>query len=321
MQITCQPTPLYRVIIGICAYDEEDNIGHLLQNLLSEQHIGERCKILVICSGCTDHTPEIVREFQEEDVRIELLREDLRKGKSNALNRIFRIARDSAEILVLVNADALPEKGSIGELVSKLSDYNVGAVFAQPVPFEAPSGTCFGIVRVIWRLHHVISLIETPKLSGELCAIRTAYLREIPENAATDEPYIERAIRMQNKRVLYLPDALVRIRCPTNIIDLIKQRKRIWIGHIQLKASTGYKVSTSSFKNMFRAVAVLRLRDILYLLPGGFLEAIAYLQARVAVKKGAVPYIWEPIRSTKTSLCLPDKPVSEEESVEARTAG
>jgi hypothetical protein len=88
-----------------------------------------------------------------------------------------------------------------------------------------------------------------------------------------------------------------------------------------LKASTGYKVSTSSFKNMFRAVAVLRLRDILYLLPGGFLEAIAYLQARVAVKKGEVPYIWEPIRSTKTSLCLADKPVSEEESVEARTAG
>ena len=117
---------------------------------------------------------------------------------------------------------------------------------------------------------------------------------------------------MQNKHISYAPDSLVHIRCPANIIDLMKQRKRIWIGHIQLKHSTGYKVSTSSFRNMLRAVAALGLRDILCLLPGGFLEAVAYLQARIAVKKGDIPYIWEPIRSTKTSLSPTNKPVSEE---------
>jgi uncharacterized membrane protein YccF (DUF307 family) len=61
--------------------------------------------------------------------------------------------------------------------------------------------------------------------------------------------------------------------------------------------------------------------DILYLLPGGFLEAVAYLQARIAVKKGNIPYIWEPIRSTKTSLSPTSMSVSEEESVEERIAG
>jgi cellulose synthase/poly-beta-1,6-N-acetylglucosamine synthase-like glycosyltransferase len=287
-------------MIGICAYDEEGNIEHLLQNLLSEQHLREPYKILVVCSGCTDHTPQIVRRFHENVPSIDLLIEKVRRGKSNALNKIFRTARSSAEILVLVNADALPEKGSINRILSRLSDHDVGAVFAQPVPSHVPSRICYGIGRTIWRLHHIISIAETPKLSGELCAMRAAYLLEIPENTATDEPYIERAIRMQNKRILYSPDAIVHIRCPANIIDLIKQRKRIWIGHIQLKYSTGYKVSTSSFKNMFRAVAALRFTDILYLLPGGFSEAIAYLQARIAVKKGTIPCVWEPIRSTKT---------------------
>ena len=229
-----------------------------------------------------------------------MLTENVRRGKSNALNKIFRMAHESAEILVLVNADALPEKDSINRLLSRLSDHDVGAVFAQPVPSHVPGGICCGIGRTIWRLHHIISAAEKPKLSGELCAMRVAYLHEIPENTATDEPYIERAIRMQNKRILYLADAVVRIRCPTNISDLITQRKRIWIGHIQLKYSTGYKVSTSSFKNMLRAIAALRLRDIVYLLPGGFSEAIACLQARIAVKKGIIPYVWEPIRSTKT---------------------
>ena len=139
----------------------------------------------------------------------------------------------------------------------------------------------------------------TPKLSGELCAIRSAYVQEIPENAATDEPYLERAIRKQHKEILYVPEALVYVRCPTNIVDLIKQRKRIWIGHIQLQETTGYKVSTSSLKNILRAASSLKPSEIPYLLLGGLIEMISYLQARAAFSKGTVPFAWEPIRSTK----------------------
>jgi cellulose synthase/poly-beta-1,6-N-acetylglucosamine synthase-like glycosyltransferase len=139
----------------------------------------------------------------------------------------------------------------------------------------------------------------TPKLSGELCAMRSAYVQEIPENAATDEPYLERTIRKQHKKILYVPQALVYVRCPTNIVDLIKQRKRIWIGHIQLHQTTGYKVSTSSLKNILRAASSLKPREIPYLLLGGFIEMISYIQARAAFSKGTIPFAWEPIRSTK----------------------
>lgn len=299
--ITCEPMSLSKVIIGICAYNEGSNIERLLQNLVSEQNLPEEYKILVICSGCTDRTPQIVQRFQEKDARIELLNENVRKGKSNALNKIFRITRDYADVLILMNADALPKKDSISKLVSKLATSDAGAVFAQPVPLKEFRGTCYGIARMIWRLHHIISLHGTPKLSGELCAIRTACLQEIPDNAATDEPYIERAIQKQHKYVLYAPEALVYIRCPTNIVDLVKQRKRIWIGHIQLWNSTGYRVSTSSFKNILKAISALEPREMPYILPGGFLEIVAYLQARIALGKGNIPYTWEPIRSTKTS--------------------
>jgi len=299
--VTSEPVSLFKVIIGICAYNEESNIERLLQNLLSEQNLPEKHKILVICSGCTDRTPQIVKKFQEKDARIELLNENVRKGKSNALNKIFNITRAYGELLILVNADALPGKGSINKLVSKLEACNAGAVFAQPVPLKDSRGTCYGIARVIWRLHHIISLSETPKLSGELCAIRVGCLEQIPENVATDEPYIERAIRRQHKHVLYVPEVLVSIRCPTNIMDLLRQRKRIWIGHIQLKNSTGYKVSTSSFRNILKAISALKPREMLYILPGGFLEIITYLQARIAFNKDTIPYVWEPIRSTKIS--------------------
>lgn len=296
---------LGRMAVGICAYNEEGNIGNLLQNLISEQNLPEDCVIFVVCSGCTDNTPKIVMDFSERDARIKLVTEKVRRGKASALNKVFRLAEMSDEVLVLVNADALPEPGSILILARKLvSCNNVGAVFAQPVPIKLSKGVCYKIVYVIWRLHHLISMYQEPKLSGELCVIRVSSLHEIPENVATDEPYIEFFIRRQGYRILYEPKALVYIRCPTNIFDLLKQRKRIWIGHLQFKNVTQFQVSTSSFKNILKVIPKLKTTEFLYLFLGGFIEMVAYIQAIKAFKEKRIPYMWDPIKSTKTRLKL-----------------
>jgi biofilm PGA synthesis N-glycosyltransferase PgaC len=289
-----------RVMVGVCAHNEENNIGRLLQNLIFSQNLSKDSKILVICSGCTDKTPEIVKEFQAKDIRIEPIIERVRAGKADAVNRIFKVARDSYDVLVLANADALPKSGSITMLVSKLANTSIGASFAQPVPFEGVHGTCYNIARVIWRLHHIISLSQRPKLSGELCAIRTSLLKDIPKNVATDEPYIELAICKQGYNIFYAPAALVNIRCPTNVTDLLKQRKRIWIGHMQFKNQTSFEVSTSTLGNVVQAVSDLKPAEIVYLLLGTFVEGIAHLRAFIEVSKGKIPYAWEPIASTKT---------------------
>jgi len=293
---------LPRTIIGVCAYNEENNIRHLLQNLVSEQSLPDNCKILVICSGCTDKTPQVVEEFHVKDEKIEPIIEKTRNGKAAALNKIFQIAKDSADVLILVNADALPQSGTVKLLISQLMKSKSGATFAQPVPFRGPKGVCYKIVGVIWQLHHLISTQQRPKLSGELCAIRTSCLQPIPENIATDEPYIELAIHKQGYSILYFPQAVVHIRCPTNIVDLLKQRKRIWVGHMQLQKATGHKVSTSNFRNILRMASALKPSEIFYAAIGGCLELIAYSQANIESRKGTIPYAWEPIRSTKTSI-------------------
>jgi hypothetical protein len=73
---------------------------------------------------------------------------------------------------------------------------------------------------------------------------------------------------------------------------------------MQLKRATGFTVSTSSFKNILRAVASLKPTEILYAVLGSFLEAIAYVEAKMNSLNGKIPYIWKPIRSTKTSLLV-----------------
>jgi cellulose synthase/poly-beta-1,6-N-acetylglucosamine synthase-like glycosyltransferase len=288
-----------KVVIGVCAYNEENNIGNILHNLVVEQDLPKNCKVLVVCSGCTDKTPLMVKEFGKRDERIEAVIEGSRKGKANALNTIFKRAKESFDVLVLANADALPAHGSVTKLLSSLATSEVGAVFARPVPFKDSRGICYGIVNVIWRLHHVISLRQEPKLSAELCAIRTSCLEEIPENVATDEPYVQLAIRRQGYDILYVPEALVYIRCPTNIIDLIKQRRRILFGHSQLQKATNFKVSTSSFTNVLRAVPALKLDEVFYVFLGALVETIAYSQSKIVLNKDVTPHIWEPIESTK----------------------
>jgi cellulose synthase/poly-beta-1,6-N-acetylglucosamine synthase-like glycosyltransferase len=183
-----------KTAIGVCAFNEEHNIRRLLERLAVEP-LPDACRILVVCSGCTDGTADVVKEFQSLDKRIHPIVEETRSGKANALNKIFNEAK-SDDILILVNADAFPEPGSINKLITALASSDDGVVFARPVPVEG-SGLSYHIVKVIWRLHHLISLKSSPKLSGELCAIRTVCLQPIPDEIATDEPYIELIIRQQ----------------------------------------------------------------------------------------------------------------------------
>lgn len=288
-----------KMMIGICAYNEENNIGNLLRNLIFEQNLPEDCIILVVCSGCTDRTPQIVMEYARLDRRIRLINEQSRRGKACALNKIFKMAKKSAEILILVNADAIPQRGSINKLAHILEVGNAGIVFAQPVPMAQYKSNCSKIVQVIWRLHHLISVYQEPKLSGELCAIRTSCLHNIPENVATDEPFIDFFVRQQGYKISYEAGALVYIRCPRNLSDLFRQRKRIWIGHMQFRSATKYQVPTSSFKNILWVLPKLKVSEIFYAFLGGFFEFFVFIQAKMAFKRGEIPYIWEPIKSTK----------------------
>ncbi|MDP3724382.1 MAG: glycosyltransferase, partial [bacterium] len=87
--------------IGICAYNEDQNIGHLLDTI-GQQQLPRNVRlleILVVASGCTDSTVPIVREAAKRDPRIRLFTERKRKGKVTAVNKILRQARGTIIIL------------------------------------------------------------------------------------------------------------------------------------------------------------------------------------------------------------------------------
>ena len=62
---------MFRLSIGIMAYNEEANIGRLLNSVLEQTFTyGYLKEIFVVASGCMDRTEDIVRSFVKKDKRI-----------------------------------------------------------------------------------------------------------------------------------------------------------------------------------------------------------------------------------------------------------
>jgi cellulose synthase/poly-beta-1,6-N-acetylglucosamine synthase-like glycosyltransferase len=222
------------------AYNEEANIGRMLDALLSQRlRDVEIVEIIVIASGCTDCTEDIVRSFIVAEPRVRLITQRRRRGKSAALNLLLR--RTEAEIIVLVNADTVPAPDAIERLVAPFSDPRVGMTGGHPVPTNDPRSFMGYAAHFLWALHHQLSL-RYPKM-GEMIAFRNIF-RRIPPDSAVDEASIEPLIRGQGFQLRYVPDAIVYNRGPETMQDFLRQRRRIYAGHVYVRDTLGYRVAT-----------------------------------------------------------------------------
>ena len=228
------------------AYNEEANIRQLMQALLAQKtekvSIDE---IIVVASGCTDRTEEIVKEYVALDPRVRLLVQPRKEGKASAVNLLLR--NTDCEAIVLESADTLPLEHTIEALVSPMTDPKVGMVGGRPVPVNSPKTFMGYAAHLVWELHHQTSL-RHPKM-GEAIAFRNVFA-QIPHDSAVDEASIEPLIIGQGLRLRYAPEAMVFNRGPETAAEFVKRRRGNFAGHLYVKETLGYKVSTMSGPRM-----------------------------------------------------------------------
>jgi glycosyltransferase involved in cell wall biosynthesis len=123
--------------VGITAYNEEANIGRLLQAVIDQRLYEVRItEIIVVASGCTDRTQDIVQEYMELDPRIQLHVQEKREGKTSAIN-VF-LAHASEKVCVLESGDTLPREDTLENMVRMFRDPAVGMTGAQKVAVNTP---------------------------------------------------------------------------------------------------------------------------------------------------------------------------------------
>jgi len=233
--------------MGIMAYNEEANIGRLLEAVVS-QKLKEviLTEIVVVASGCTDNTEAVVLEWAKHDARIRLISQEKRAGKAAAINDYLPKAQE--RILVLCSADLLPEPEAIERLVAPFADPEVGMTSSRPMPVNDPSQFMGYAAHMLWNLHHAINMKSFK--AGEMIAIRKIFER-IPYHTAVDEASMEPVIRGQGYQAQYVPTAVVYNKGPETVDDFLRQRRRIYAGHLAVRDTLGYNVSTMSPRKIF----------------------------------------------------------------------
>jgi dolichol-phosphate mannosyltransferase len=285
-------------VIGVLAHNEEATIGACLRAILAELNGSvEASSVVVVASGCTDRTEDIVRALASEDSRVRLIAESQRSGKVAAINVLLH---ESTEPLVVVlGGDMVFTPGSLARLLYPFKDPLVGMTGVRPIPTNPRTGIVGNAVNILWEIHHELSILA-PKL-GEAIAFRRV-LKNFDDGTVFDEATMEYLILSRGMRLQYVPEAIVRNRGPENIQEYLKHRSRNIRGHLALKSATGHRVST--LNNWASARASWRLwrrgTPAVHLCVAIALEAIAASHARLSRLRGRPESaIWHPITTSK----------------------
>jgi hypothetical protein len=143
----------------------------------------------------------------------------------------------------------------------------------------------------------------TPKL-GEVIAFRNV-ISGIPTNSAVDEISIQALISQLGYKLIYEPDCIVYNKGPLTLRDFLKQRRRIYAGHLKVLAQQNYEASTMKVSPILRQLIACRdftmstPKQALWTCGTITLEAYARMQGYYDFTRKREHHIWQMVDSTK----------------------
>ena len=286
--------------IGICAADSAANLDQLLALIESESYPLTMKKVVLVASGCEPKALASARELASRDQRLVLIEEPRRTGKSAAINQI--IERVDGQFIVLVNSDALPEQGAISKLLREIAEENnVGMISASPVVGER-TGIIGAVSELMWGVHNecLLRLNENDRNNhccDELIVVRSKVLRKLPAETVNDGAYLAGTAYQAGYSIKFCHEARVRIDVPNSFVELMRQRRRIVYGHLQIRKSVGE--SPRTLESMFVKNPPLSLSILVKTLGRSPKLILALPVALVGETVSVVLAMWDNLTSSK----------------------
>ncbi len=129
---------LPKVSILIPMHNEEKVAAHSLDAILNADYPKNKLEIIPINDHSSDNTKNILEEYAHRfDFIKPYYRNTGQRGKPSALNDVIKISE--GEIIVVFDADYLPPKGIIRDIVISFQDPEIGAVMGRVIPQNVSS--------------------------------------------------------------------------------------------------------------------------------------------------------------------------------------
>lgn len=224
--------PLPRVSIIIAAYKEEAVILERLNNLAKLDYPIDQLEVLIGCDGNEDLTGELVRTYDNEQIR--LIQFEQRRGKASVLNDC--VPKATGEIIVFSDANTNMEPQCIKQLVRHFQDESVGCVCGQLILEDPATGK--NVDGLYWKYENFLKHCETKigavlGVNGALYALRKSLYVPIPPDTIIDDFLIGMQVHFTGQRLIYDDTALAREETATSVQAEFKRRIRIGTGAFQ----------------------------------------------------------------------------------------
>jgi cellulose synthase/poly-beta-1,6-N-acetylglucosamine synthase-like glycosyltransferase len=225
-------TPTVTVVIP--TFNEEAVITEKIENTLHLEYPHDRLQILVCDDASEDRTVDIVKSYARAGVQ--LSQATSRSGKVGGLNRALELA--NGEIVVVADADILPDPDALRELVANFADETVGCVLAQ-TRMRSSEEAAGGSGGLYWQYEARIRQSEsdvhsTVAATGHFMALRRKLLQPIPMHVILDDFYLAMWTIRQGYRVISEPKAIVWERPTQSMADEVTRRSRLTAGRFQI---------------------------------------------------------------------------------------
>jgi cellulose synthase/poly-beta-1,6-N-acetylglucosamine synthase-like glycosyltransferase len=233
------------VTVLVAAHNEEAVVADILRALMEVDYPADRLTVIPVNDRSIDRTREIIDWIAERHPQIEPFhRIGGKPGKAAALKDAM--ARVHTEVVVVFDADYIPGKALIRQLVTPFFDPEIGAVMGRVVPLNVSQ-------KLLTRLLDLersggyqvdqqarMNLHLVPQYGGTVAGIRTSALDEVGgwnENALAEDTDLTYRLLLAGWKTVYANRAECYEEVPEQWPVRVRQIMRWAKGHNQCMVS------------------------------------------------------------------------------------
>ncbi len=300
IDIDCARWPMITVFIA--AHNEEKVIAGCIQALLETNYPPNRLKIIPVNDRSTDRTREIIDDFvARHPGRIcPFHRSGGKAGKAAALKDALAYAE--GDVIIIFDADYVPGRGLLKQLVAPFFDPDVGAVMGRVVPLNAGSNLLTRLLdlersggyQVDQQARMNLGLV--PQYGGTVGGIRLSAVESVGgfhDDTLAEDTDITYRLFCNGWKVVYSNRSECYEEVPEEWSVRLKQVMRWSKGHNQVLARHGLRFLASrqlSLRERIDGVLLLFVFAMpLLLLAGWVLTLLLYFANRTSLLVDLIP--------------------------------